>query len=129
MCGDINPFGTDRALKTNQGKFSTLIRWLLISASLALPLYSIAQLHQNKRLEIPISSDFDSYEIAAAKNYGLVLHRRSTNFKNDLFEIIHTDTAFHEKWRGLLPIDRQFQFAKQITANGNLYLLFFDRNF
>ena len=28
-----------------------------------------------------------------------------------------------------MPIDRQFKFAKQITANGNLYMLFFDSDF
>ena len=58
-----------------------------------------------------------------------MLYRRTSNFKSDQFEIIHTDTSFHEKWRGHLPIDRQLEFAKQITANGNLYLLFFDSDF
>ena len=116
-------------MKISPGKFFTSIRWWFISLAISFPLFTLAQLHQNKRLEIPISFDYESFDIAAAKNYGIVLYRRITNYKNDQFEIIHTDTSFHEKWRGLLPIDKGFEFAKQIAANGNLYLIFFDADF
>lgn len=116
-------------MRVSPGKFFTSIRWWFISASLAFPFLAPAQLQQNKRLEIPITYNFESFEVASAKNYGIVLYRRVSDLKTDQFEIIHTDTSFHEKWRGLLPIERNFEFAKQIAAHGNLYLIFYDKYF
>lgn len=127
MCGDINPSGIKPRLRA--GKFFTSIRWWFISISLAAPFFSFAQLQQNKRLEIAISSDYEAFEVASVKRYGIVLYRRISNSRIDQFEIIHTDTSFQEKWRGLLPVDRKFEFAKQIEAHGNLYLIFFDKTF
>ncbi|HEU5290353.1 MAG TPA: hypothetical protein VFU05_06920, partial [Cyclobacteriaceae bacterium] len=86
-------------------------------------------MHQNKRLEIPISDDNDQFEIAPARNDGIVLYRMIRDSRSDQIEIIHTDTSFREKWRGALPVDKGFGLAKQIAARGNLYLIFFDRDF
>jgi hypothetical protein len=118
-----------RVVRIKQDRYFISIKWWLISAFVALPLFGGAQLHQNQRLEIPISSDYESYEVAAAKNYGLVLYRGVGNYWNQQFEIIHTDTAFHEMWRGLLPIDPGFAFVKQVSTHGNLYFLFYDQLF
>ena len=53
----------------------------------------------------------------------------TTNLWLDHIEVIHTDTSFREKWRGVIPIEKGFDFARQITSNGNLYFIFYDRDF
>jgi hypothetical protein len=116
-------------VKIRPSRSSTSIRWWFIKIFIALPLYGLAQLHQNERLEIPISFDYESFEVASVKNFGIILYRAVGNELGKQFEIIHTDTSFHEKWRGHLSLEKGFDLARHISANGNLYFIFYNRNF
>lgn len=99
---------------------------MFISALVALPLYVQAQLFQNERLEIPILFDNESFDVAPVENQGLVLYRTAGSHLGGQFEVIHTDTSFREKWRGFLPVERNFNFIRQTIYRNNLCFLFYD---
>jgi hypothetical protein len=93
-----------------------------------LPVYGFAQLHQSGRLEFPIASEDDSYDVVPVKETGLVLHRRVfTNF-GDHLEMIYIDTTLQEQWRGMLPLENNFALGSHAVGNGKLYLAYYSNN-
>lgn len=129
MCGDIKRFEITQNPKTEQEKYFISIRWWFINVLFILPLYGSSQLHQDERLEIPISFENESFEVIPTKAYGLILYREVSTELGDQLEIIHTDTSFQEKWRGFLPIDKSFVLGKHTAVQERLYLIFYDRDF
>ena len=89
-----------------------------------LPLYGFAQLNQKERLEIPISSENESFDVIPVESEGLFLYRRVFFNKSDYLEIIKTDTAMHEQWQGSIEVGPSFILEKHTVNNGLVYLIF-----
>jgi hypothetical protein len=113
---------------------STLTELWWISLLLFLPLPALAQLHQSERLEIPIQRNEEAYGVIPVKEQGVILFRRLVIGKTEQLELLHTDTIFQQKWRGFLPVEKNFKLVNQTSLGNNLYLLFYipeisDRSF
>lgn len=81
------------------------------------------QVWQIHRYEIPSDRDERSFEILPAKEEGIFLYRRLATNTTDHIEIVKLDTAFQEKWRGYLPIDRKFLLMGEVADNGRIFFL------
>lgn len=104
-----------------------LTKWrftsLLFVSLLVCTQAGVAQVLQTSRLEIPLFKDGQNFEIIPAQESGLFLYRRFSGPKNDPFEIIKLDTAFQEKWKGYLAVDKRFLLMGKSVANNRLYML------
>lgn len=109
--------------------FSTLTKlWLSngITLFLALNLFQQAaaqQVLQSNRYEIPAAREERSYEVIPANEDGIFLYRRLITSATDHIELIKLDTAFQEKWRGYLPVDKRFLLMGKRAEHGKLFFL------
>jgi hypothetical protein len=108
------------------------IKWRFISlviSILACAHPGLCQVNQTARLEIPVFRDDQNFEIIPAQEGGLFLCRRFAGEREDPLEIIKLDTAFQEKWKGYLAVDKRFVLTGKRVANERLYLLLRNRDF
>jgi len=84
---------------------------------------SAQQVLQTNRYEIPSTRDEKSFDVIPAQTDGIFLYRRLLGSKSDQIEIVKLDTAFHENWRGYLPVDRKFALMGKRVAQGQLFFL------
>ena len=119
---------------TEYVKFSTSTKWWLISGlTFTLVLTSLVsnaqQVLQTNRFEMFASRDEAPFEVIPAQEDGIFLFRRVGTDTQDHIQLIKLDTAFHEDWKGFLPIDNRFVLVgKKIDAN-RLYFLLRYRDF
>src|SRR6187431_1084402 len=102
------------------------IKWRFISfawMSLFVCTSGFSQVLQTDRLEIPVFRENQNFDIIPAQEGGLFLYRRFAGAKTDPLDIIMLDTAFQEKWKGYLEVDKRFLLVGKRVANGSLYLL------
>jgi hypothetical protein len=111
------------------GRYFILISWCVSSLFLILiPVHSDAQIKQPSRLELPISRNENSYEVLSAKESGLLLYRIIYK-PSEALQLIHVDTAFQQKWGGILPLEPRLALIQQQSTKEKSYLLFYKRDF
>ena len=117
-------------MRKDQGRYSSLTRWLFISlvVQLSCPLILAAQLYQRERLEIPLARNELSFDVLSADESGVVLYRNQSLLSQDL-QLIHVDTSFRQKWTGLLPVEKKFQVVKQTGDSRKSFFLFSARDY
>lgn len=107
--------------------FSSSAKWWLnksiIILCLCLALHGQAQIVQTARIEIPLKSDDDEFEIAHAGTGGLYLTRRTAHGTNHFIQLIKLDTALQQTWSGFLPIDITYKVVGKRTYGDKFYLL------
>lgn len=109
--------------------FSTLTKlWLSNRTPFFLALAILSDTHaqqvwQINRYEVPSAKDEISFEILPAEEEGIFLYRRLSSSPTDHIEIVKLDTAFQEKWRGYLPIDRKYLLMGKIADQGKVFFL------
>lgn len=81
------------------------------------------QVWQINRYEIPAGRDEKTFEILPAKEEGIFLYRRLITTTADHIEIVKLDTAFQEKWRGYLPVDRKYLLMGEVADQGKIFFL------
>jgi len=111
---------------------STSIKWWLnkwiVRLIFLLPFafnkhYAEAQTFQQKRYE-HFLADFDNgFDVVPANENGVLLYRRFFNFSKDTLELIYLDTAFHEKWHGLLPVEKDYIITRHVFFNDSFYFI------
>lgn len=109
--------------------FSTLIKsWLsngvrLLIALTFLHSANAQQVLQTNRFEIPAPKDEKSYEVIPAHEDGIFLYRRLLGSNLDHIELIKLDTAFQEKWKGFLPVEKRYLLMGKRAEHGKLFFL------
>lgn len=79
---------------------------------------------QSKRLEIPLRSEEQPFDLIASGDFGIFLHRRLATFvAEDRMELVKLDTGLNINWHGFLPIDKKTSTVSSRTAFGRLYIL------
>jgi hypothetical protein len=106
-----------------------LTRLFFSSLFFAVSQPGLAQLQQTKRYEISLSDRDTEYNVASAKTNGALIYRSGTTRRNDYLDIIHIDTAFNERWKKQLELDKKSKLAHQQTLANHQYLLFHHREF
>lgn len=84
-----------------------------------------AQLQQESRFEIPlVEEDRVGYDIASARDAGLLLYKAYYSEKNDQLELIRLDTAMQKTWEGFLPIEKGYlPFASAVQGKACIFLM------
>lgn len=81
------------------------------------------QVLQTGRFEIPAPRDEKPFEVVTAFERGVVLYRRVGTYTKDHIQLIKLDTAFHEQWRGFLPIENRYILVGKRVDNDKLFFL------
>jgi hypothetical protein len=102
---------------------SCMTRSLLLYGLAFFPLKNIAQVVQSARVEIPLRRDEQKFEIISGNEHGLFLYRRLPGSPDDQLELARIDTAFTEKWRGYMAIDKRYILMGKRTEKDRLFLL------
>lgn len=104
-------------------RFSTSIKFLLLNLFVALAFQSAGQLTYKERIEIPLSKNDTEFKILPCSTTGLVLFRtRDGQFPN--LEVIFLDTAFQQRWGGLIQVEPKYQLVNHIVSDEMAYFLF-----
>jgi hypothetical protein len=90
---------------------------------------ALAQLQQTKRYEIPLSNKDTEYTVASAKTNGALIYRNGSTKRTDYLDIILVDTAFNERWKKQLELEKNSKLAHQQTLGSHQYLLVHHREF
>lgn len=116
-------FFTSINLKPNSRYFLILIVILTLAS-----IFSLGQVEQNERFEVPVPSDDNSrFSVASAGPDGLIIHNRQSRPKLDKLEIIQLDTSLNEVWRGQIEVAKDLEEMKSIVKDGMLFILFRSR--
>ncbi len=115
--------------KKGQDEFSMLTRLLFTNLACLFAAVSTAQLYQSKRYAITITDRDTEYNVAPAKTNGALIYRYASLKKQDYLDLIYLDTAFNEKWKNQLELERKFVLSQQRTLAQNQYMLFYNREF
>jgi hypothetical protein len=90
---------------------------------------SQAQVLQPQRVEIPLTTFDDNYDITTANEYGLYLYQiLQTNDANQI-HLIRLDTSFREQINGYMPVPKNYILMGKRCYKQNLYLLFRFNNY
>jgi len=101
---------------------SRLIRNLFCTCLLIHIAYILqAQVIQNSRVEIGVSSSFDSYSVVSLDSLGIALYRNFTGPAENQLEIIRLDTALNQVWKGFLPIPKGYTVASAKSVANKLF--------
>lgn len=84
--------------------------------------YTIGQVEQTGRLEIPIDHEFQNFQVASLDSSGVLTYRRFGNAKGDQLELTRFDTTFQEVWKGYLPVARQLVLSSVKIFRGRIFL-------
>ena len=110
--------------------YSILIRWwqskfIFVAA---LSFISVGEIHaqiiQSNRLEIPLFSDDQGFEVINAYQDGLYIFRRLIVDNGEVLDLIKLDTTCEQRWRGQLPITPKYILMGKKVEKDLLYLLF-----
>lgn len=105
---------------TNSWFTSALILSLAVSSLQG----NAQQVLQTNRFELSSSRDEASFVVIPAQEDGIILYRRVGTETQDHIQIIKLDTAFHEQWKGFLPInDKYVLVGKKVTGNKLCFLM------
>ncbi len=102
-------------------RYSTLTKWWCISL-VCISSFSLAQVEQTDRFEVPVNDFSSSYEVTSLKANGLLLHRLISVTGLNEFEIIKFDTAFKQSWRGSIPLENDFRIVHKKMFENNFYV-------
>jgi hypothetical protein len=89
----------------------------LISVSYAVS----AQVTQNGRAEIGISSSMESYSVVSLDTAGIILYRSFIGPKENQLELIRLDTALHNVWQGFLSMPKGLSLVSAKTTANRIY--------
>lgn len=107
---------------------SILTRWSFSSLSVVIILFathfSYGQGPHLNSFELPLEREALNYEVSAARNNGLFVHRRLYGGKEDQLELIKLDTAFAKQWHGYLALDKRWMLMGKRTSAEHFFLLF-----
>jgi hypothetical protein len=131
MCGDIKRYEIWISKETERGMFFTSIKWPFIKrlpASVISFLIAItisqAQVLQPQRVEIPLASSDDHYEITTGNENGLYLYRIFESPEGNQVHLVRLDTSFHEHVNGYMPVPKHYILIGKKCYKENFYLLF-----
>jgi hypothetical protein len=119
---------------TEYAMYFTSTKWWLTSGLIfTLALASLTsdaqQVLQTNRFELFTGRDEAPFEVIPAHEDGIFLYRRVGTDTQDLIQLIKLDTAFHEDWKGYLPIDDRFVLVGKKIDGNKLYFLLRYRDF
>ena len=117
--------------------FFTSIKWWLNKTPFVAILIMIsslagnimAQVLQTERFETPLLFNNDKFEIIAAGDQGLYLHRKFLGGKEDQIQLVRLDTSFREKWSGFLNVEKNYILMGKKSFEDKLFLLFRYRDY
>src|SRR3954468_389789 len=89
----------------------------VIFGSYAVP----AQVTQNGRAEIGISSSMESYSVVSLDTAGIILYRSFIGPKENQLELIRLDTALHNVWQGFLSMPKGLSLVSAKTTANRIY--------
>ncbi len=87
-----------------------------------------AQLRVHKAIEVPLLRNESTFNIVSVNSNGLILFRQ-LNQPESTIQFIHVDTAFQQRWAGLLPIEKKYTYSNHYVNNNFAYFLFHHREF
>jgi hypothetical protein len=88
-----------------------------------------AQVLQPQRIEIPLTSSEDHYEIATANEDGLYLYRLFESRELSQIHLMRLDTSFQEMLNGYMPVPKNYILMGKKCYKQNFYLLFRFNNY
>ncbi len=114
-----------------RSRYSILIKWLFLNlAILGVSIKLSAQLQRHERLELTLGRNESQYDVLSAYDRGIILHRLIDELSpSPQFQLIHLDTAFKQKWSGIIPVDRKFKLGQKAGSASKSYFLFHHREF
>lgn len=87
-----------------------------------------AQLQYHGGIELPIYRNESTFNIVSLNSKGLIF-LRPLNQPESTVQFIHVDTAFNQKWTGLLTITKKYVYARHFVIGNYAYFLFHHREF
>src|SRR5690606_33076847 len=120
--GGSIPFPIKRSGQAEIVRFSTSIKLLFLSLFFTLTFQSIAQLTYKERLEIPLSKNDAEFKILPCSTSGLVLYRTRDGQPTNL-EVVFLDTAFQQRWGGLIQVEPKYQLVNHTVSDEKAYFL------
>lgn len=87
-----------------------------------------AQLQYHGGIQLPVQRNESTFNIVSVNSDGLIF-LRPLNQPESSVQFIHVDTAFIQKWAGLLPIEKKYVYAQHYIHKKYAYFLFHHREF